>query len=254
MNDENRFLETELPEKDAFYSSIKMSHISGDDYAHALRVFDLLNIKNLGEYSDLYLKKDVLLLADIFENFRDVCYRDYQLDPCHFYSAPGLSWAAMLRMTKVELELLTDIGDLLLWEKGIRGGISQISKRYATANNAYLKSYDPDKPVNYIMYLDAVNLYGWACEQFLPIGNCRQLSYTEIDAFDVTQIQDEGRKGFLLEVSLEYPSHLHNEHSCLPLAPVKRDIKTNELSPYVKELWRDLHGVSKRAKSEKLQL
>ena len=124
MDDESRFQETCLPSKVDFYSEIKKSHISDEDYHHACNVFQRLNISNLGEYSDLYLKTDVLLLTDIFENFRNIAIRDYQLDPCHFYSAPGLSWAAMLLMIKVNLELITDMDDLLLWERACRGGVS----------------------------------------------------------------------------------------------------------------------------------
>lgn len=252
MNDEMRFQETTLPPKEAFYSEIKKSHISDDDYNHSYNVYERLGISNLGEYSDLYLKTDVLLLTDIFENFRNISLRDYRLDPCHFYSAPGLSWAAMLLMTKVELELITEMDDLLLWERACRGGISQISCRYATANNPYLNDYDPSQPHSYIMFLDANNLYGWACQQALPIGNFRRLSQEEIATFDVLQVSDDAKKGYLIETSLSYPSYLHDEHNCFPLAPIKRSITDEELSPYAKEAWRQLRGSVKRAKSEKL--
>ena len=146
MNDESKFLETNLPPKKAFYSHIKKTHISEDDFQHACKVFETFDSANLGDYSDLYLKTDVLLLCDIFENFRNISPRDYSLDPCQFYSAPGLSWSAMLRMTKVKLQLLTDIDDLILFERGIRGGVSQISDRYASANNPHLETYDATKP------------------------------------------------------------------------------------------------------------
>ena len=117
MNDESRFLETSLTPKEAFYSDIKKVHISDDDFHHACKVFEILDCANLGEYSDLYLKTDVLLLCDIFENFRNISLRDYCLDPCPFFSAPGLSWSATLRMTKVNLQLLTDIDDLFFFLK-----------------------------------------------------------------------------------------------------------------------------------------
>ena len=92
-----------------------------------------------------------------------ISLRDYKLDLCHFYSAPGLSWAAMLLMTKAELELITDIDDLLLWERGCRGGVSQISCCYATANNPYMDDYNPEEVIKHIGFLDANNLNGWAC-------------------------------------------------------------------------------------------
>ena len=252
MNDERRFQETRIPPKDAFYSEIKKSHINEEDYSHACKVFRHLGLSNLGDYSDLYLKTDVLLLTDIFENFRDISMRDYRLDPCHFYSAPGLSWSAMLLMTKVNLELLTDIDDLLLWERGCRGGISQISHRYAEANNPYLSDYDPSRPHSYIVYVDAVNLYGWASMQPLPIGGFRRMTQEEISKFDVLRMPDDGKKGFLIEASLSYPSYLHDEHSCFPLAPFKRSVKEKELSPYAQNAWRQLRGPCKRPKCEKL--
>ena len=101
---------------------------------------------------------DVHLLADVFESFRDLCQEYYELDPCHFYTGPGLAWQAALKMTNVELELLTDLDMHLFIEKGQRGGVAMISNRYATANNPYLGNYDPSKPNTYIMYLDANNL------------------------------------------------------------------------------------------------
>ena len=116
MNDESKFLETSLPPKEAFYSNVKKAQISDEDYKHACNVFSTLGLTDLGDYNDVYLKTDVPLLCDIFENFRNVSQRDYNLDPCHFYSAPGLSWASMLRMTKVNMELIAEIDDLILWE------------------------------------------------------------------------------------------------------------------------------------------
>ncbi|MES9903031.1 MAG: hypothetical protein ABW168_10145 [Sedimenticola sp.] len=252
MNDESRFEETRLPAKEAFYSEVKKSHISDADYEHACTVFNTLAISTIGEYSDVYLKTDVLLLCDIFENSRQVCHRDYTLDPCNFYSAPGLSWAAMLRMTRVELELITDVDDLLFWERGIRGGISQISHRHAEANNPYLTSYDMTEPTSYISFWDCNNLYGWACMQKLPIRNFRNLNEVEVLQFDVMQVDDDSTKGYLIEVSLEYPEYLHDEHNCLPLCPSKSHIEDDELSPYAAETWRELRGKTKRPKGEKL--
>ena len=252
MNDESTFFETEIPPKEAFYSNIKKSDISDEDYYHACNVYRTLKLRNLGEYSDLYLKTDVLLLSDIFENFRTISLRDYDLDPCHFYSAPGLSWAAMLLMTKVNLELITEIDDLLLWERACRGGVSQISDRYAVANNPYMKSYNPDAPTTYIEFLDANNLYGWACQQPLPVRNFRRLTEDEFCEFDVLNIADDSEKGYLLMVSMDYPPFLHDDHNCFPLAPVKRSITDYELSAYAKNAWAELRGASKRPNNKKL--
>ena len=111
--------------------------------------------KPVGDNHDLYLKCDVLLLADVFKNFREVCLTTYKLDPAHYYTSPGLSWDAMLKHTKVKLDLHTDIDMILMVEQGMRGGISMISNKYAKANNPYLEDYDITKPKSYITYLDA---------------------------------------------------------------------------------------------------
>ena len=128
-------------------------HISHKDYDYACQVWDTLGIQSLGEYHDLYCLTDVLLLADVFGNFREVCYRHYGLDPANFYTSPGLAWQACLEMSRQRLELLTDLDMHLFIEKGLRGGISMISNRYSEANNPYLSTYDQTSPSKYIMYL-----------------------------------------------------------------------------------------------------
>ena len=139
MDSIERFEETKLPSKEAFYSKLNNKNISDADYEHAKKVWDTFEIKNLGEYTDLYNKLDLLLLAGVFENFREICIGIYKLDPAHYYTAPGLSWDACLKMTGIELELLTDVDMLLMIEKGIRGGVSMVSQRFSIANNKYMK-------------------------------------------------------------------------------------------------------------------
>ena len=132
-----------------------------------------LGCKTLGDYSDLYCRTDVLLLADVFEMFRKTCLRQYDLDPAHNYTSPGPSWDALLRKTGVEHELLTDYDQHPFIEKGMRGDVSMVSKRHVKANNPQGYGYDPEKPSSYILHLDANNLYGWAMSQYLPIGGFR---------------------------------------------------------------------------------
>ena len=146
-----------------------MENISEIDYAHANNVFKKFNINNLGKYHDLYVRSDTLILADIFENFRQSCLENYELDPAHFVSLPGLAWQACLKKTNVELELLTDYDMLLMVEEGIRGGICHAIQRYAKANNKCMKDYDRKKKPSYIQYLDANNLYGKAMTEKLPV-------------------------------------------------------------------------------------
>ena len=157
-----KFQETQLPKKEDFYSLLLDEDISDDEYQHTLQVWDAFQIKNVGQYHDLYLKSDVLLLADVFENFRKTCLSHYKLDPCHYLRSPGLSWDVMLKMSKINLDLINDIDMQLFIEKGMRGGISHIALRRAQTNNKYMKDYDHSKETSYIMYLDANNLYGWS--------------------------------------------------------------------------------------------
>ena len=141
-----------------------------------------LNLKNLGKYHDLYVQSDTLLLADVFENFRNMCIKVYELDLAHFLSLPGLAWQAYLKKTNVKLELLTDYNMLLMVEDGIRGGICHSIHRYAKANNKYMKNYNKNKEFSYIQYLDANNLYGWAMSQKLPVNGFKWIkNVTEID-------------------------------------------------------------------------
>ena len=141
MDSWERFNENTIPPKEAFYSELNLENITDKDYEHVKKVWETFEIKNLGEYHDLYVQCDTFLLADVFENFRNKCIEIYELDPAHFLSAPGLAWQACLKKTKVELESLTDIDMLLMVEKGTRGGIFQVIHSYAKANNKYMKRY-----------------------------------------------------------------------------------------------------------------
>ena len=174
----------QLPTKEDFFSILNNEHITDEDYNHALKVWKTFSLKNMGEYHDLYLTSDILLLADVFENFRKTCLEYYKLDPCHYFTSPGLAWDAMLKMTKIKLELITDVDMYLFIEKGLRGGISYIANRYGKANNKYMKEYNEKEPSKYIMYLDANNLYGWAMSQYLPTGGFRWLTEQEIEMFN----------------------------------------------------------------------
>ena len=155
----SKLKETKLPSKEDFYSKLNDEKITDEDYQHAINVWN--TFKTLQDYHDLYLKSDVLLLADVFENFRKTCLKHYKLDPCYYYTVPGLAWDACLKETKQDLELLKDYDMFMMFEQGIRGGISHISKRYAEAKNKSMKKYDETKPSTYLQYLDANNLYSY---------------------------------------------------------------------------------------------
>ncbi|XP_072033599.1 uncharacterized protein [Amphiura filiformis] len=212
VNSLEKLQETSLPSKEAFYSKLNESEISDEDYQHAQNVWNTFKMKTMREYHDLYLKSDVLLLADVFENFRKVCLKNYELDPCWYYTAPGLSYDAMLKTTGVKLELVTDYDMAMMIEKGIRGGVSMISTRHSKANNKYMGSdFDSTQKSKFIQYLDANNLYGWAMSQPLPVGDFKWMTPKQLDSW--------GETPCILEVDLEYPKELHDHHNDYPLAP-----------------------------------
>lgn len=216
--------ETSLPSKTDFYNRLTQSHVTDEDYDFAKKVWQTFNIKTIGEYSDLYMKTDILLLADVFENFREICFHIYKLDPAHYYTAPGLSFDAMLKYTRIRIELFTDIDMLLFVERGIRGGISQCSKRYAKANNKYMEQYDSKSESTYLMYLDANNLYGFSMMQFLPIDGYQWCSDEDFTTERILNISDESPVGYIFEVDLDYPQHLHDLHKDYPFCPENRHV------------------------------
>ena len=171
MKSFERFNEEKLPTRKYFFMSTKYrnigddgkipnSHISVKDYLTCKKNLDKFGMKNMGIYHDYYLKKDVLLLADVFEKFIATCLKFYGLDPRHYFSSPGLSCDAMLKMTGVKLEKISGIDKYLFIEKGLNRGMAYIANRYVKPNNKYMNAYDPKKPATFILYLDINNLYG----------------------------------------------------------------------------------------------
>ena len=236
MDSFEKFNKTELPTKEEFYSILNNEHISDEDYCHAKKVWNTFQLQTMGEYHNLYLKSDILLLADVFENFRKTCIQYYKLDPANYFSSPGLSWDAMLKMTNIQLELMTDIDMFQFIEKGMRGGISYIANRYGKANNKYMSKYDENMPSKYIMYLDANNLYGWAMSQYLPTGGFKWLTEKQINKINLAQYNEDSNKGLLIEVDLEYPKELHDLHNDYPLAAERVCVNNNMLSKYCKRI------------------
>ena len=236
MDSFEKFNKTELPTKEEFYSILNNEHITDEDYCHAQKVWNTFQLQTMGEYHNLYLKSDILLLADVFENFRKTCLQYYKLDPCHYFTSPGLSWDAMLKMTNIKLELMTDIDMFQFIEKGMRGGISYIANRYGKANNKYMREYDENAPSKYIMYLDANNLYGWAMSQYLPTGCFKWMTEKQINKINLAQYNEDSNKGLILEVDLEYPKELHDLHNDYPLVPEKVKVTDDMLSGYCKNI------------------
>ena len=218
----NKFNEKVLPSKESFYSSLTMEDISDTDYKHANNVFKKFNLNNLGDYHDLYVRSDTLLLADIFEKFRHAYLNNYELNPADFVSLPGLAWQACLKKTNVELELITDYDMLLMIEDGIRGGICHAIQRYAKANNKYMNDYKKDKESSYIQYLDANNLYGMAMSEKLPIKGFKwMVDISGIDENFVKSYNKNSGKGYILKVDVEYPREIQDLHRDFPFLPEK---------------------------------
>ena len=215
-----------------------MSGVSDENYEQACRVWREFGIRNMGEYHDLYLRTDVVLLANVSESFRRVCLENYGLDPSHFYTAPGLAWKACLKKTGVKLKLLLDPDMLLMFERGIKGGITQSVHRWAAANNPYMGSeYDKNKPTKYLKYLDANNLYGWVMSQPLPTEG---FDWVELrtDWSQKTIIEElvaKKDRGYLLEVDVAYPKELHDYHNDLPFMCAK--MKINGVEKLVPNLY-----------------
>ena len=227
MNTEEKFNDTKLPPREVFYSKLSGKGISEKDYKHACNVWNTFKMKTFKDYHKLYNETDVLLLADVFENFRNLCLKIYRLDPVYYYTAPGLAWDACLKMTNINLELLSDPNMLLMFEKGIRGGISIISNRYGEANNKYMGNrFNKNKLSKYLMYLDANNLYGSAMSEKLPIHSFKWLTSGEMEKlFNNRVVQIWEKTPCILEVDLEYPENLHDLHNDYPFCPERVECK-----------------------------
>jgi len=239
MTSPEKFKETKLPPIDAFYDSLNDQALDPKDYERAQETWSHFKMHTLKEYHDHYLLLDTLLLADIFENFRNSIMEGHQLDPLHFLTLPSLAWAMALKHTGTELRLITDANMYLMIESGMRGGIATISNRHAKANNPHVAGYDQAQPTQYITYLDANNLYGAAQSEMLPVGGFKYLTADEVAAFDLMSVTPDSQLGYILECDLAYPSHLHDTHSDYPLAPEHMLVTKDMLSPYALQLLDD---------------
>ena len=248
MNAFDKFNDEQLPSKEQFYSRLTEEDITNDDYNKAKQIWKHFDIKNMGEYHDLYLKTDILLLTDVFENFRDMCLSYYGLDPVYYYTLPNFAFDAMLKLTGIEIDLVYDQDMYEVIEAGLRGGMTQTTCKKVEANNKYMGSdYDKNQASSYINYLDANNLYGLSMIQKLPY---RSLKWDDKITEDDIINYDNGRTGYILEVDLEYPKELHDLHNDYPLAPEVRNVKANMLSEKQVEIYKLING-SKEPKDEK---
>ena len=249
MNSFDKFDDEQLPSKKDFHSHLYEEDITDKDYKRANIIWKHFNIKNLGEYHDLYLMTDVYLLTDVFENFRDMCMNYYGLDPAYYITLPNYSWNVFLYKTGVKLEQIHIKEMYEMLENGLRGGMTQCPHKLVEANNKYMKDdYDKTKPSSYISYLDANNLYGLAMCKKLPFSDFKW-NYSTLSEKKIMKYTDEDEVGYILEVDLEYPKELHDLHKDYPLAPEIMTINENMLSPVQKEIHRYFY--QKEASDEK---
>ena len=243
----DKLLLDKLPEQKDFHSRLYNSDCTDDDYEKAQNVWYKFGCETFLDYHNLYLKSDVLLLADVWEAFRNTCYKNYGLDCEYYYTAPGLSFDAMLKLTGIELELFTDVEMYEFCEGGIRGGLSQISTRYAKANNKYMSTkpsenkydssdntlhyYDENTEESYIIYLDANNLYGHAMSQFLPYKGFKW-NNDEWSSDMIKALGDEDDIGYKFEVDLHIPNELHDHFNNYVPCPENMQVKKENLNTW----------------------
>ena len=243
----DKFEISKLPSREVFYNDLSKENISDEDYSFLQELWSKFKLKNMGQMHDLYVITDTILLSDIFEKFRNFSLKNYSLDPAHFTTAPSLSWSAALYITKQTLEIPSDRDMHMFFDQGLRGGISMVSHPYAKANHKGLDDYNPHQEDSYIMYFDAINLYGHSMREFLPTHGFEWMdvetkSLEEWNDFILNQNAEQDT-GYIFLCDLSYPTHLHDDpaHNNLPLAPTHFDIKADDLSNYQKSLANSLN-------------
>ena len=229
-------LERRLPEKEKFYNDLTCSHVSDKRYAFAREVWDAFQCENLKDYLHVYLLADCLLLEDVFENYRDCCLADYRLDLVHYYSSPHFTFDAFLLFSRAKLDFLTEVDQYLFLNKAMWGGLSMVAKCHSKANHPSLTDYDSSRPCRFLMFLDVNNLYGKAMMDFLPVGGFKWMSQEELTVEFICGLPDEGKFGCFVDCMLFYPSALHDVHDDYPLAPMKRKVSYEDLSPHAKKM------------------
>lgn len=221
----DKFVATSLPAKSEFFNLLSSEDINDDQYDHAVRVFHNFKCQNMGEFSDIYLLTDVLILSDVFENFRRLSQKIYGLECCHYFTTAGLSWDAMLKMSNITLDLFTDFDMVSMIRKGIRGGVSQINIKEIIANNSELRSFNCNEPELYCEYYDANNLYGEAMSKSLPYSDFSFVQDIELENVYRIAINSppDSATGYILEIDVDrVDDALHDLHKDLPFLPVNK--------------------------------
>ncbi|XP_046806281.1 uncharacterized protein LOC124419759 [Lucilia cuprina] len=226
LNSMEKLSDTCLPGREEFYNHLSEKECSLEDYKHAHDIWSTFKCKTLQDYLVMYLKSNVILLADVFENFRGVCKSSYSLDPCHYYTAEELSWDAMLKITKIKFPLITDKTKLTFLQKGLRGDVAVCAKRHAIANNKYLDDYNDQMPAKYLIQFKDNSWYEWAMSQVLPQSDFEWLTVNE--NFSLDSLTNDHKYGYILEVELKYPQEVHDLHNSLPFCSEKKALNDSK--------------------------
>lgn len=237
MSSFDKFKETALPDKADFYNDLGECHIEDDVYENAQQVWDLMSIKDMGEWHDLYVMIDTLLLTICFAKLRKVMFGSFNLCVTHYVSLPSFTLDACLKYTKETIELTRDPDIYLFLEQAVLGGLCTIGdEKVVKANNEYCEGYDPEKPSSWLLYCDKNNLYGASMVTPLPVGDYHfkkdeELLLKQNDAYNqINQLDDDGDYGEIWDVSIMYPKSKHEEWNAYPPAPSKTCIKSYEVS------------------------
>ena len=236
INSEKALEETSLPPKENFYSSLKQTNISDEEYEFALQIFKEAKCSNIKDYLEIYLKGDVFQLAEIFENFRKTIFHNYSLDPAQLLTISSLAIQAAMLQNKKKIDLLDDISVITEFESNIRGGLTSVVQGKVTFNNKHLKSFDEKKPISSGSFLDVNSLYATVLSGKLPIGGFYELKQEEIANFDINSIDLYGNYAYALLIDYEIPDDVKIKTDDLPLGIKQEEIGFEDVSSFTKEL------------------
>ena len=230
-----------LPEKELFFSLLSGEHISDSDYDHALNVWNSFGCRDMCDYTELYVRADTYQLAEAVLELRESVLKEFSIDLCHYLSLPMMAKDIMLKFTRVEMELMSDIDMIHMIRSNIRGGLSYVNTRH------FDRAQEKEKKGEDICaaYVDANNLYGAAMRFSMPLCDFQWMTCEELENFSMDMVTEYGSEGYIFEVTLDYPKHLHLDHSSYPLAPHQMEITDAHLSDYARAALRDLQHKTK---------
>ena len=252
FNSLSKLQESSLPPRSAFKNDLSGEECAEEDYRFAQRAWQESDCQTFGDYLMVYLKLDVILLACVFERFRQKTMEQDGLEPIHFVSLPGLSFQSAFKMTGERIHLLTDLEMYTFFERGIRGGMTFVNKHLVRSENII---HNNTELTQHLAYIDQNNLYGNALSKPLPHSEfCWVEDHSVFTRDFILGLDEEGEWGYTLEVDLGYPEHLHHSTADFPLAPESDEITDNMFSTFMKDFHETLNPNKTYKSSRKLLL